>query len=81
MHQQHRGGRVGERRHDGLDPKLELHIDWDALGWDVLPEALKMGKTAEEDWVQTNLYGTLPNRAVKKRRRRPEDRLRAGDSW
>ena len=73
--------RLADGDSTGLNPELELKADVAGLRWNVLPEALVAGRQAEEIYLEAKSLGQLPNRAMKEKRRRVEDKLRTKDPW
>ena len=57
--------------------RTELQNDEDALNWTISPKDLEMGLEAEPDVSWAKRKGSFPNRAVKLRWRKMEDRLKA----
>ena len=53
----------------------------DSLSWVILPEALATGQRAESQFQEVKQSGRLPNRAMKHRKRKVEERLKATDPW
>ena len=66
---------------DGFNPKLERVIPCEDLVWEILPEALKMGRDAENEHQAFKRRGADPGRGAKRMRRKPEERLRVTDPW
>ena len=58
-----------------------MKVDVAKLRWSILPEALDVGRQAEESHKMAQERGQLPNRAKKERRKKLEDRLRMKDPW
>ena len=65
----------------GFDPGLEVKIDDKVLEWIILPQVLATGKQAEETFQAAKSRGELPDRSVKQRKRKPEERLKIADPW
>ena len=61
-------------------PELRIPISHQQLQWSVLTQALAHGREAEEAYRSAKAAGLL-TRNQKRRRRRPEERLRAVDPW
>ena len=62
-------------------PELRIPVSSQRLQWTVLHQALDHGRAAEEAHRAAKLVG-LPERNLKrKRRRRPEERLKMVDPW
>ena len=57
-----------------------VKVDLNKLSWKVLPLALQMGAEADEACQKAKQEGLLPNRALKKRKRR-DQRLKFTDPW
>ena len=64
-----------------FDPERRIHVAAGTLIWNVLPEALKAGKDAEETYRRLKETHGLPNRAAKQRKRAAEHRLKFKDPW
>ena len=52
-----------------------------ALGWEILPTALSLGRQMEEDTGKARARGVSTHRGRKLRRRKQEDKMRARDPW
>ena len=65
----------------GFTPENRVHIDLRTIHWTILDEAIAMGKQAEDDFQRARATGALPNRGVRNKRRRAEDKLRQRDPW
>ena len=61
---------------DGFNPLLEMKLEPEEIVWDILPDALDVGREAERGCQQMKTMGTLPNRGKKQRRRDHQKRLR-----
>ena len=59
--------RVGTRRED--------------LKWQLLPEALRFGREAEDMYIHAKKSGALPNRCIRQKRKRSDERMRMTDPW
>ena len=64
-----------------FNPQNRVNLDLARLQWDILPEVLGLGRAAEEDVRSHQQSRTLPQRNVKRRRRKPEERMRLKDPW
>ena len=67
--------------HAGFDPSKRVPLDLLRIKWDLLPQALEMGRAAEEEVKAHQESGEHHQRNRKQRKRRPEDRLRLKDPW
>ena len=67
--------------HAGFDPSKRVPLDLLRVKWDLLPQALEMGRAAEEEVKAHRESGEQHQRNRKQRKRRPEDRLRLKDPW
>ena len=56
-------------------PERRIHVSAGTLVWNVLPEALKTGREAEDTFKQLKETHGLPNRSSKQRKRAAEHRL------
>ena len=65
----------------GFDPSRRIEVDVDSLRWEILPDALRMGRQMEEDTKITRAIGISTNRGKKLRRRRQEDKMKVKDPW
>ena len=65
----------------GFDPALRQVVDPKKLVWEIHPKALELGASAELESPDVKENGTLPNRGMKQRKRKPEERMRATDPW
>ena len=65
----------------GFDPstRFEEHVNF--LRWEILPNALRMGRQMEEDTKIMRASGIPTNRGKKLRRRRQEDKMKVKDPW
>ena len=73
--------RLANGDHSSFRPDLRILVRADSLSWIVLPEALAAGQKAESRFQEARASGRLPNRAMRKRKRRVEERLKATDPW
>ena len=64
-----------------FDPARKLNVSASGLVWNILPEALKAGRDAEENYRLMKETHGLPNRSVKQRKRAAEHRLKFKDPW
>ena len=60
---------------------LEVKLDPGQLQLYVLPRVSGMGQEAEMSYRESKEMGTLPNRGVKTRKRKHEERLKMTDPW
>ena len=63
----------------GFDPSTRIEVDVNTLRWEILPDALRMGRQMEEDTKITRASGLSTNRGKKLRRRRQEDKMKVKD--
>ena len=75
--------RVGSANGDttAFDPAFGIPINEDSLTWDVLPDPLRVEEVAQQEWIQAEQHGALPEKARNQHRRGAEERLRAADPW
>ena len=73
--------RLANGNHSHFRPDLRIAVCADGIDWIVLPEALAAGQKAEKQFQEAKESGRLPNRAMRKRKRRVEERLKATDPW
>ena len=66
---------------DLVDPERRLPVSAQTLAWRVLPEALSVGREAEQAFRQMKETHGLPNRAQKQWKRKVETRLKVTDPW
>ena len=66
---------------DDFTPDLEIKLDSSALEWEVLPDALRMAREADSEYKNLKQESRLPKRDQRKRKKRPEERLRLRDPW
>ena len=66
---------------DDFSPDLEIKLDSSAIEWEVLPDALRMAREADSECKNLKQEGRLPKRDQRKRKKRPEERLRLRDPW
>ena len=64
-----------------FDPERRIHVAAGTLVWNVVPEALKVGREAEETFRRLKETHGLPNRSAKQRKRAAEHRLKFKDPW
>ena len=62
-------------------PERRIPVAAGILIWNVLPEALKVGREAEETFRRLKETHGLPNRSAKQRKRAAEHRLKFKDPW
>ena len=74
------GNQEADRLANGVTTRFALenraHIDLHTIRWSILDEAIAMGKQAEDEFQRARGTGALPNRGVRIKRRRAEDKLR-----
>ena len=79
------GNREADRLADGIvddfSPDLEIKLDSSAMEWEVLQDALRMARQADSEYKKLKQEGRLPKRDQRKRKKRPEERLRLRDPW
>ena len=51
------------------------------MQWDVLPDVLSQGRSAEDDVRRLKDSGQCLQRNVKRRKRKPVERMRLKDPW
>ena len=66
---------------DLFDPEHRLRVSAGTLEWNILPEALSVGREAEQAFRRMKETNGLPNRAQKQRKRKVETRLKVTDPW
>ena len=64
-----------------FDPERRIPVSAGTLVWNVLPEALKAGRDAEDIFNHQKETHGLPNRSAKQRKRAAEHRLKFKDPW
>ena len=78
----HRGADdLANGRTEAFSPALEVKLEPDKLHWHVLPQVLAMGQEADDSYRAPKEMGTLPNRGIKMRKRKPEERLKLTGPW
>ena len=73
--------RLANGENEEFDPALRIPVDAASFRWDILPEALAAGQRAETRFQEAKQSGGLPNRTMKQRKRKVEERLKARDPW
>ena len=73
--------RLANGDHGAFDPDLRIPVSADSLSWVILLEALAAGQRAESRFLELRQSGRLPNRAMKQRKRKVEERLKATNPW
>ena len=68
-------------RDSGFDPALRVRIDVERIEWYVLPEALPMGREAEQSYEYSKKAGMLPRTARREKKKRQNERLKFADPW
>ena len=66
---------------NGFDPSRRIEVDVNTLRWEILPDALRMGRQMEEDTKVTRAIGISTSRGKKLGRRRQEDKMKVKDPW
>ena len=64
-----------------FNPERKIPVSAGTLVWNVLPEALKAGREAEDTFNRVKEAHGLPNRSAKQRKRAAEHRLKFKDPW
>ena len=64
-----------------FNPERKIPVSAGILVWNVLPEALKAGREAEDTFNRAKEAHGLPNRSAKQRKRAAEHRLKFKDPW
>ena len=64
-----------------FDPSRRIPVDVNTRRWEILPEALSMGKQMEEDTENARASGISTNRERKLKRRKQEDKMKVKDPW
>ena len=80
--------RAGNREADHLangeysrfSPQNRVNVDLAQMQWDVLPDVLGLGRSAEDD-VRLKEPGQCLQRNVKRWKRKPDERMRLKDPW
>ena len=67
--------------HEAFDPALRIPVSAASLKWEILPEAVLAGRTAEEHFQRAKVSGRMPDRTTKQRKRKVDERLKATDPW
>ena len=65
----------------GFSNSNEVKLDPGHMNWLILDEALELGRQADQEHKLAKERGQLPNRCLKGKRKRPEDRLKLADPW
>ena len=80
--------REGNREADKLANGTTRRSTWPCgyqsvspVSWEILPEALLAGRTAEEHFQTAKVSGRVPDRTTKQRKRKVDERLKATDPW
>ena len=66
---------------DLFDPERRIPVSAQSLVWNVLPDALKAGREAEEAFKRMKETHGLPVRNQKQRKSGIESRLKVTDPW
>ena len=66
---------------DLFDPERRMQVSAQTLEWNILPEALRVEREAEQAYKRMKETHGLPNRAQKQRKRKVETRLKVTDPW
>ena len=64
-----------------FSPELEIKLDQSLIQWEILPDALRMAREADTEYKELKQRSQLPKRDQRKRKKRPEERLRLRDPW
>ena len=79
------GNREADRLANGIfhdfDHCMRIPVSTRSLVWEILPEALEAGRSAEDFFQAAKASGQLPNRTTKQRKRKVSERLRTTDPW
>ena len=79
------GNKEADRLANGIfhdfDPCMRIPVGTRSLVWEILPEALEAGRSAEDCFQAAKTNGQLPNRTTKQRKRKVSERLRTTDPW
>ena len=67
--------------HEAFDPALRIPVSESSLKWEILPEAVLAGRTAEEHFQRAKVSGRVPDRTTKQGKRKVDERLKATDPW
>ena len=81
--------RAGNREADHLangeysrfSPQNRVNVDLAQMQWDVLPDVLSLGRSAEDDVRRLKESGQCLQRNVKRWKRKPDERMRLKDPW
>ena len=81
--------RAGNREADHLanleyrrfSPQNRVNVNLAQMQWDVLPDVLSLGRSAEDDVRRLKESGQCLQRNVKRRMRKPDERTRLKDPW
>ena len=73
--------RLANGDHAGFDPALRAPIDVERITWYVLPEALSMGREAEQFCEYSKKAEILPGTARREKRKRQDERLKFAKPW
>ena len=66
---------------EDVAPELEIKVDPGSIQWEILLDALHMAREADSEYKDLKQQGRLTKRDQRKRKKRPEERLRLGDPW
>ena len=79
------GNREADRLANGIvedfSPELEIKVGPSSIQVEVLPDALSMAREADSEYRDLKQHGRLLKRDQRKRKKRPEERLRLRDPW
>ena len=64
-----------------FSPENRVNVDLAQMQWDVLPDVLSLGRSAEDDVRRLKDSGQCLQRNVKRRKRKPDERMRLKDPW
>ena len=63
--------------HSRFSPQNRVDVDLAQMQWDVLPDVLSLGRSAEDDVRRLKDSGQY----LQRRKRKPDERMRLKDPW
>ena len=73
--------RLANGEHSRFSPQNRVDVDLAQMQWDVLPDVLSLGESAEDDVRRLRESGQCLQRNAKRRKRKPDERMRQKDPW
>ena len=78
LHRQPGGRRSGQRSNEQILGELASGCQTGESG---VPDALRLGREAKEMYMNAKRQGSLPNRCIRQKRKRADERMRITDPW